>query len=285
MAFAPGSAPDMTKSKTPLVLVAVVAVFVVAAALIVGVLLADGGESAGREEGVTLRAVVEDPAAYDGQTVRVSGEWAENRYFQPSDASLAMVLGDDAGQHLLVVPDLGVDVPPLSDNSVVEVRGTVHALGEDDTDSGFVQPGGILDEEGTAVLITAQTVSLTPPPRVTSRPEPVDTTLNAILRDPRAFDGRNVTLEGEATRLGDRGFVFSSGGDDVYVSAPQSELTQVQEGERVRINVKVQRLSGRAAETLERQATTAPDPSLEALVDRLPIDPGEPYLLFRNLEA
>src|SRR5690242_19910972 len=117
----------MTKARNRMYLALVAAALVIAGGVVIAFLV-NGGESAGPEQGITLSDVVDHPADYDGQTVTVSGEWAENDYFSPSDASLALVIGDDAGTQLLVVPALGTDVPHMSENTVVQVRGTVHAL-------------------------------------------------------------------------------------------------------------------------------------------------------------
>ena len=67
------------------------------------------------------------------------------------------------------------------------------------------------------------------------------------------------------------------------MSAPRDELADVQDGERITINAKVQRLSGLSARTLERQLGAFPDDP-QAVLDRAPVDPGEPYLLLRGIE-
>jgi hypothetical protein len=195
------------------------------------------------------------------------------------------VLGDDAGERLLVIPRLGTDVPRLDDTTVLEVRGTVHALSEGETAGRFVQPGGVLAGQGTAVVLTATRVSVTPPRRVTEGPDTTAATIEAILADPRAFDGRLVEVIGDPRRT-PRGFVLSADGRDVFVSAPEAGLDQLPEDGNVRIQAKVQRLSAYAADTLERAFATDPpgvEPGEPPVVDRLPIEPGEPYLLLRQI--
>jgi hypothetical protein len=258
---------------------------VVAVAAILGVVIASGGESAGPENGVTLSDVLSEPTRFDGDTVTVSGEWAENRYFDPEDASLAIVIGDDSGQRLLVVPSLGTDLPRLDEDSVVHVRGTVHALTENDTTGGYVEPGGILASPGVNALLVADRVEITPPPRITSGPDTTGATLAAIAGDPAAYDGSLVNVGGTAHKT-KRGFVLTADGHDLFVSAPASELDAVGDGERVRVQAKVQRLSGLAAQELEHAVQTdppGPQPGEPASLQRLPVDPGEPYLLLRSL--
>jgi hypothetical protein len=274
----------MIRSKTS-VLLAFAAALAIAAAVMVALVLALGSESAGPEAGVTLDDVVEDPARYDGQTITVSGEWAENRYFEPGDASVALVIGDDSGKRLLVIPQLGTDVPRLNDSTVLEVRGTVHMLAEDETAGDFVEPGGILASQRAAVVLTATRVSVTPPPRVTQGPDTAGTTIEAILADPRAWDGQLVEVTGEPRRT-PRGFMLSAEGRDIFVSAPEADVARLPERGEVRVQAKVQRLSAYAADTLERAFETDPpgvQPGEPPVVDRLPIEPGEPYLLLRQI--
>jgi hypothetical protein len=135
--------------------------------------------------------------------------------------------------------------------------------------------------------VRASNVSLTPPPRATSGPETAGTTIPAILRDPRAFDGRLVRVSGTARRT-PRGLVLRDDGRDVFVSAPASDLNAVSDGEGISVQAKVQRLSGLAADTLERAFATDPPGEQSGeppVLDRLPIDPGEPYLLLRDIGA
>jgi hypothetical protein len=277
----------MTQSTTRTALAIAATVMLAVAIAVAAVLVTSGGESAGPEDGVTLGDVVAEPHRYDGQTVTISGEWAENTYFSPTDASVALVIGDDADAKLLVVPDLGVDVPRLDDDTVVRVRGKVHALTEGDSAAGFVHPGGILESEGTHVLLTADQVAVTPPRRVTEGPSTDATTLAAILNDPRAFDGRLVSVTGTARPV-PRGLILSAGGQDVFVSAPRSDVDAVSRGDQVQVQAKVQRLSGLAADTLETAFTTDPpsdEPGEPPILDRLPIDAGEPYLLLREIDV
>lgn len=127
---------------------------------LIGYLLADTGESAGPEKGVTLNDVVEDPAGHQGERVTISGEWEETEYFAPENADEVIVLGDDAGKTLLVVPQLGTDVPELDQNAVVRVTGPVRLIEQDE--SGFLAPGGLLggQGEGPAPIVAAEQVDI-----------------------------------------------------------------------------------------------------------------------------
>jgi hypothetical protein len=72
------------------------------------------------------------------------------------------------------------------------------------------------------------------------------------------------------------------------VSAPRSDVDAVSRGDQVQVQAKVQRLSGLAADTLETAFTTDPpsdEPGEPPILDRLPIDAGEPYLLLREIDV
>jgi hypothetical protein len=135
------------------------------------------------------------------------------------------------------------------------------------------------------VLIVASRVEITPPPRTTKGPDTTATTVEALVADPRAFDGQLVEVSGEARRA-PRGFVLSADGSDVFVSAPSADLERLRQNGTVRVQAKVQRLSGLAADTLERAFKVDPpaaQPGEPPMLERLPIQPGEPYLLLRDL--
>ncbi len=95
------------------IIVALVAVWVVLAAL---------DDSAGPERGVTLEQVADEPDELEGRSVTVSGELAE--FVVPGRA---FPLGEGFADTVLVVPATGTQVPPLEEDDVLQVTGTVHA--------------------------------------------------------------------------------------------------------------------------------------------------------------
>jgi hypothetical protein len=235
---------------------------VVAALMAGGLLLAARlGESAGPEDGVTLRDVAADPARYVGQSVTVSGEIAENAYLSTADASIALVLGDDAGRNLLVLPRPGAAVPRgLTEDTVLRVRGTVDHRPMTLDDRGplgaFSRLIAVSDARG---LVRADRVELLHPRRVVDRPEPPFPRAQVadVLRDPAAFEGP-VAVTGRATAVGATGFVLTQDGASVYVGAPAAALRAVSEGEVVSMRADVERLSPFRADRLAGRTGGAP---------------------------
>jgi cold shock CspA family protein len=260
------------------------AVAVVAA---VAYISADTGESAGREEGVTLRDVVSDPERFEGQRVQISGEWAENDYFAPAQAEEVIVLGDDAATPLLVVPELGVDVPVMDENSVVVVEGIVRV--PDRAQAGLLGPAALMegDDGGVAPVVAASRVKLTEGPEPPIAAEADEATIRQLLRDPRAWGEASLVVPGQVTRITGRGFTLTDEGTSIFVSAPAAELSELKQGQRVRIRAELSRLSQFGADAVEQAVTTVPPgdqaPPVTGLGD-IPIERGEPYLLLRGIE-
>jgi hypothetical protein len=264
------------------VLAALAAVLV--GALVVVVVLTATDESAGPEEETTLNDVVDDPARYEGQRVTISGEWEETEHFRPEDAEEVIVLGDDAGAILLVVPQLGVEVPEMDEDTVVSVTGEVRL--PEQGERGFVAPDGLL--EGPSPVIAAERVSLVAAPEEPVAVNADQVTVAQLLRDPAAYTDDPLLVFGTAHRIGDRGFVLA--GDQaatIFVSAPASRLQDLQEGDRVRVRAELSRMSAYGADALEKALASDPpwDQQREELdVDDVPIEVGEPYLLLREVD-
>lgn len=138
------------RSISPFVILAGI-IAAIGAVFLVAYLLADTDESAGIEEGVTLNAVLEQPARYEGEQVTVSGEWADNEYFPPEGADEVIVIGDDADETLLVVPRLGVAVPDVDENTVLRVTGVV-VRGSASRVGGR---GFVLSQDGATIFVSA----------------------------------------------------------------------------------------------------------------------------------
>jgi hypothetical protein len=233
-----------------------------AALLTAGVLPVAGlGESAGREEGVTLRDVAADPAAYVGRTVTVSGEIAENAYLSTADASIALVIGDDAGQNLLVLPRAGAGVPrDLTEDTVLRVRGTVGHRPATLDDRGPLSPmSRVMALSDARAIVRADRVELLHPRRVVDRRRPPFPRAHVrdVLREPAAVE-RPVVVTGRATAVSATGFVLEEDGASIYVGAPAAALRAITEGEVVSVRADVARLSPFRAGWIAGRAGDAP---------------------------
>ena len=271
-----------------LLTVAVIALLAAGAVFaVVYVVTTASDESAGRDDGTTLRMVMDDPQRYEGERVIVSGEWAENDFFPADRAEEVIVIGDDADVTLLAIPQLGVTVPPVDENDVLRITGEVRI--PEGTEAGFLDAGGLLtdDRDGAEPVIAATRVERgtlgDPDERF-----PVDVTVEQLVGSPRAFDERPLRVRGVARQLGGRGFVLTDDDASIFVSAPTTELEQVQDGERISIRADLSRLSRYGEDALgealaDDPAGAQPDAQLD--LEALPIEAGEPYLLLRSLEA
>lgn len=266
--------PASTRKAAPLVLLAVV--LVVAAGVVAAYLIASSDESAGPEDGVTLGAIAEEPARYEGETVTISGEYAEHDSLAPEDAALALVLGDDAGEQLLVLPQPSADIPRIDENTVLRVRGTVDVVGDGgSTAAGYLREGGLLEPGMPEPIVRAEQVELIIPPEAVEQSEsaPVAATVPQIVRDPEQYAGRALAVSGQVSRIGGRGFTLTQDGASIFVSTAGSGVEDVREGEQVRITADVSRLSEfRARQLAEELGPDAPEPD-------------DPYLLLRTLET
>jgi hypothetical protein len=267
-------------------LIVVLAVLAAAAcAAFVYIVVSD--ESAGTEVDVTLSDVVENPARYEGEHVAISGEWADNDYFSPDQADQVIVLGADADRRLLVVPNLGVDVPELDDDDVLAVKGVVRI--PERGDPGFVAPDALMERAGGGVapVLRAESVDLVSGPDTPLATEADRATVEQLLRDPRAFDERAVVVGGTVKRVVDRGFALADDGAAIFVSAPRSKLGTLDPGQLVRIRAELTRLSAYGADALEHALATDPpgdQPRSSLDVGDVPIEVGEPYLLLRAVD-
>jgi hypothetical protein len=235
------------------VIAAVVAGSVVV--LVAATLIVDLGESAGAEEGITLRQVADRPSEFAGERVIVSGEIAENDYFSLADAQVVFAIGDDAGdRRLLVYPQPQATVPDMSEDTAVRVEGTVRAIDPqaDDT-GGFVDIGGLLGAsdataviEATRIEIVAPSLNAPPPPA----PVPTSTTIARLLADPEDFRARPVSVPGRVTAIFPSGFLLGHQGERMFVGAPASDLDDLRSGRRVRVRGELARLSQFRAKAL-----------------------------------
>jgi hypothetical protein len=234
------------------------------------------GESAGREDGVTLRDVTADPGGFVGRSVTVSGEIAENDYLSPADASIAFVIGDDAGRNLLVLPRARAAVPrDLTEDTVLRVRGTVGHRPAVLGDRGPLSPmGRVIAVSDARAVVRADRVELLNPRRVVDQPKPPFPRAHVrdVLRDPAAVDGP-VAVSGRATAISARGFVVEEGGASIYVGAPAGALRRLTEGEPVTVSSDVERLSSFRAAWIAGRTGEAP------------AERGDPFLVLRSIVA
>ena len=223
--------------------------------LVAATLIVDLGESAGAEDGITLRQVADRPSEFAGERVIVSGEIAENDYFSLADAQVVFAIGDDAGdRRLLVYPQPQATVPDLSEDTAVRVEGTVRAIDpQADNTGGFVDLGGLLAAskatgviEATRVEIVAPSLNAPPPPA----PVPTSTTIARLLAEPEDFRARPVSVPGRVTAILPSGFLLRHQGEQIFVGAPASDLDDLRSGRRVRVRGELARLSQFRAKAL-----------------------------------
>jgi hypothetical protein len=267
--------------------IAVALLFLGAAAGLIAYLVTTR-ESAGPESGTTLTDVIDDPSRFEGERVSVSGEWAENRYFGPDQAEELIALGDDAENSLLVVPQLGVDVPEMDEDTVVSVEGVVRI--PERAGAGALAPDALMAREGGGVapLLAADSVELVPAGEEPLAVEAEQATVPQLLRDPRAWDERPLNLTGTLARVTQRGFALAQNGATIFVSAPASELGALEAGDRVQVRAELSRLSAYGSDALEQALqgdSPADQPQSAFDLEELPIDRGEPYLLMRALDT
>ena len=245
--------------------------------------IADFGESAGREEGVTLRDVTDDPRHYAGETVTISGEYAQTDYFSPDDADLVLVIGDDAGRHLLVLPQPQAGVPPgIDEDTVLRVTGVVRVV-EPGGDEGLLSQGGLLAQAGAEAMIEATDVSYANDEPSPTQPTRAVATVAQVLDEPRAFSDSIVRVPGRAYRLGERGFVLAGSQRAVFVGAPASELRAIAAGERILVDAEVARISPFRADVIADVLERAGGDKRVPGIDRIPRRPGDPYLVLRGI--
>jgi len=262
----------------------------VAAAVGVGaILLADFDESAGPEDGVTLNDVVEDPRAYAGRSVTISGEIAENDFFSLADADLALVIGDDAGKRLLVLPQPGADLPiGLAETTVLRFTGTVRLAdsGPED-DGGVLDEGGLLSETSADALLEATQIELVAAENASTPPLPRQLTVSQLLDDPRAYDNRPVLVPGTIQRIGQAGFVLAGQERQIFVGAPHANLDDLRPGDQVRVRAELERLSRFRANSIPEALAGTPelDDRGDTPAQGAPTGEGDPFLVLRALRA
>jgi hypothetical protein len=220
-----------------------------------------------------------------GDTVTISGEWEENDYFSPDDADVALLLGDDAGKKLLVIPQPGVAVPRMGEDTVVRVKGTVRSVdpeAEGVTGDGLVRQGDLLTV-GPNAIVSAAEVELTPPVRdaVGRDLRFRVATVPRLYEEREVFEDRPVVVVGRASAIGERGFVLTQDGRSVFVSAPASKLERLNRGEKVRVRGEVAALSRLRTEVANQTAENA---ARRPPAD-VPFSAGDPYVLLRTLDG
>lgn len=223
---------------------------------------------------MTLRDVTADPARYVGRSVTVSGEISENAYLSPADAPIALVIGDDAGRNLLVLPRAGAAVPrDLTEDTVLRVRGTVGHRPATLDDQGPLSPMSRLVAVSDArAVLRADRAELPNPRRIVDQPTPPFPRVDVpdVLRDPAAVDGP-IIVTGTASDVSATGFVLSADGASIYVRAPAAPLRALTDGEILSFRADVERLSPFRADRIAGLAGTAP------------AEPGDPFLMLRSI--
>lgn len=253
---------------------ALVALIAVAAAggMALALVAADLGNSAGSEEGFTLRDVVTETDRYAGEEVVVSGEIREDAGLDLSDVDLGFVLGDDAGLDLLVVAEPGTELPVSIDaDTVLRVGGTVHPVDDaPERAAPLLGDDGPLagDPPGAVLLATAidqpANAKPTTPPRVRT------VTVARLLAEPEPFLQRPLLVPGTVTAVGETGFAIrGESGRELLVGAAGVDLGDVAEGDPVQLRAELERLSAFRAARLGGLDTGAPSGE------------GDPFLVLR----
>lgn len=255
-------------------------VAVAAGGLVGALLLMDFDESAGSEVGTTLRDVGEDPQAFAGKEVVISGEVNEDAGLDLADADLALIIGDDTDRDVLVAPQAGAELPVgLDADTVLRVRGTVRPPGDPPPS---VQPlladGGPLAGSPPDVILEATSLEVPVSDGPTTPPRVRTLTVSRLLADPGAFSDRPLLVPGTVAAVGPRGFVLSGDGAAIFVAAPLSDLDGLSPGRRVRIRAEVERLSPYRA---GRVRSAIGESGLRDVAEQPPMGSGAPFLVLR----
>ncbi len=278
--------PRLT-TPTALASLIVLALLFVAGAL----LLADFGESAGPEEGVTLRQVAAEPQDFAGERVVISGQVEELQGFSLADADIVFAIGDDASEKVLVYPQEGAMLPPgFSTDAIVRVTGTVRRVQRNaQTDGGVVQQGRLLAGRDAEAVVEA--TSITVPGGdlgdEAATPAARQARVEQLVEDPRAWDERPLRVRGTVHRIGSAGFLLADGGASIFVGAPATDLSNLEEGRRVEVRAELERLSRFRANSIPEALAGTPKTAANAAegvdFDQVPTAAGEPFLVLRTV--
>ncbi|MDP9374472.1 MAG: hypothetical protein M3Q65_18885, partial [Chloroflexota bacterium] len=202
--------------------------------------LLDDDESAGADAGATVAAIADNPSAFYGRRVTVSGEVDE--IVGPRAFTIG---GEDfvGGDELLVVnadPSLRIAPPAVSnvpgdgvldEDDLVQVTGPVRRfdLAEVEREIGADLDDGLFAGWAGKPAVVARQADLTPR---AGGPTGVGATVDDITDAPDRYLGRTVTVAGEVDEvLGRRAFTIGGGdfiGDDELLVVGAGELPVIQ---------------------------------------------------------
>lgn len=218
-------------------------------------------------EEVSLGDIADDPEAYVGQTVVVTGEVSaivNDQLFRLNEGNL-LGIGDEI---LVLRPQDQVSVN-LAEDTRVRVTGTVRRFiqAEIEEDFGFLFDDDLTVEYENRPTIIADSIELAP-------------TISEINDNPEAYIGNEVTVQGEVGEvIGARLFRLSDpgllGGDNLLVFAMNEDIS-VAEGDSVEVTGTVERFD---LTTIEREAT-----DVENLEELLEENTESPMLTAQTVE-
>jgi len=193
--------------------------------------------SAGRDAGITINDLTDDPGEFAGQTVTVSGDVDEPL------GERTFTIGDD--DKLLVVMRSNASTYAPREDEVVAVRGTarVFTLADVERESGVdLDDARVADFENRAVIIGEE---LFTQPGAADQPENVTASIEDIRDDAAEFYGATVTTTAPVTAvLSPSAFVL---GDEILVVG--SDVGRgVDEGRQVQVTGTVRQFDAAAIE-------------------------------------
>lgn len=210
------------------------ALITISIALCLGVALAGCGQANDRGTiGVSAESILDDPSAYYGSTVTVSG--SVNRIISPT---MFTIKGRESGDELLVMSIDSIAAvsgrsaaEPVGEQDIVQVTGRIRDFARDDMESEFgldFEDREIAYESGpvivardaaatlSSVIVTPRPGSIVPPPGeaeyVTDVAETGADDANALVNEPAHFRELNV-----AEIIDENSFWAASGDDSLLV--------------------------------------------------------------------
>lgn len=112
----------------------------------------------------------------------------------------------------------------------------------------------------------------------------IEATIEQVLRDPENMSDNPVVLRGSAYRVGDQGFLLAHDGKAIFVAAPESDLGQLDDGDRVAVRGELSQLDDTRAESIqdaidgEGEAVELPEG-----IEPADVGPAKPFLNLRRL--
>jgi cold shock CspA family protein len=94
-------------------------------------------------------------------------------------------------------------------------------------------------------------------------------------------------VRGAVHRIGSAGFLLADGGASIFVGAPATDLSNLEEGRRVEVRAELERLSRFRANSIPEALAGTPETAANAAegvdFDQVPTAAGEPFLVLRTV--